>query len=63
MNGSTAAAGGKGGYSVSSTHDYLGYGSNRNHSSNSSSRHQQSSQGEKGFQQDLWDDDKEGDLW
>lgn len=49
MNG----GGGKG-YSVASTHDYLGYGS-----SNSA----QSRQGEKGFQQDLWDDDKEGDLW
>lgn len=42
-------AGGKS-YSVASTHDYMGYGSNRQPQS-------------KGYQQELWDDDKEGDLW
>jgi hypothetical protein len=40
------------GYSVASTHDYLGYGS-------SGGQQQQT----KGYQQELWDDDKEGDLW
>jgi hypothetical protein len=48
--GKPNANGGKG-YSVASTHDYLGYGS-------SNGQRQ-----EKGYQQELWDDDKEGDLW
>lgn len=39
------------GYSVASTHDYLGYGSSNDQRQN------------KGYQQDMWDDDKEGDLW
>jgi hypothetical protein len=41
------------GYSVASTHDYLGYGSSGG----------QQQQQTKGYQQELWDDDKEGDLW
>jgi hypothetical protein len=48
--GKPSANGGKG-YSVASTHDYLGH--------NSSNGQRQ----EKGYQQELWDDDKEGDLW
>lgn len=51
QSGKQSATGGKG-YSVASTHDYLGYGSSKN-----------GQRQEKGFQQDLWDDDKEGDLW
>jgi hypothetical protein len=50
QGGKPNANGGKG-YSVASTHDYLGYGS-------SNGQRQ-----EKGYQQELWDDDKEGDLW
>jgi hypothetical protein len=50
QSGKPNANGGKG-YSVASTHDYLGY--------NSSNGQRQ----EKGYQQELWDDDKEGDLW
>ena len=50
QSGKPNANGGKG-YSVASTHDYLGYGS-------SNGQRQ-----EKGYQQELWDDDKEGDLW
>lgn len=46
------AGGGGKGYSVASTHDYLGHRSNN----------RQQSQG-RGYQQELWDDDKEGDLW
>jgi hypothetical protein len=49
-DGKPNANGGKG-YSVASTHDYLGYGGS-------------SGQGQtKDYQQELWDDDKEGDLW
>jgi hypothetical protein len=39
------------GYSVASTHDYLGHGSANGQ------------RPAKDYQQELWDDDKEGDLW
>jgi hypothetical protein len=49
-SGKSNGNGGKG-YSVASTHDYMGHGS---------ANGQRPS---KDYQQELWDDDKEGDLW
>ena len=51
QSGKSNGNGGKG-YSVASTHDYMGHGS-----ANGQQRPS------KDYQQELWDDDKEGDLW